>query len=38
MLRGSTIALSQSETHKAVGEKPDAQQSSGQLAFARLKI
>jgi hypothetical protein len=33
----STIALSQSETHKPDGQKPDAQQASAQLAFARLK-
>jgi hypothetical protein len=37
MLCVSTIALSQSETHKPDGQKPDAQQASAQLAFARLK-
>jgi hypothetical protein len=37
MLCVSTIALSQSETHKPDGQKPDAQQESAQLAFSRLK-
>jgi hypothetical protein len=37
MLCVSTIALSQSQTHKPDGQKPDAQQASAQLAFARLK-
>jgi hypothetical protein len=33
----ATIALPQSEVHKAGGQKPDAQQTPAQLAFARLK-
>src|SRR6184192_2056418 len=37
MLCVSPIALSQSETHKGDGQKPYAQQTSAQLAFARLK-
>lgn len=37
MLCVSTIALSQSETHKPDGQRPDAQEASAQLAFARLK-
>ena len=37
MLCVSTIALSQSETHKPDGQKPDAQPASAELAFARLK-
>ena len=37
MLCVSTIALSQTETHKPDGQKPDAPQTSAQLAFARLK-
>jgi hypothetical protein len=37
MLFGSAMALSQSEMHKAPDQRPDAQQASAQLAFARLK-
>lgn len=37
MLGVSTIAFSQSETHGPDGQKLEAQQSSAQLAFARLK-
>jgi hypothetical protein len=37
MLCASTIALSQSEPHKLDGQKPEAQHTSAQLGFARLK-
>jgi hypothetical protein len=37
MLCLSTIAWSQSETHKPDGQKPDMQQLPAEMAFARLK-
>jgi hypothetical protein len=37
MLCVSTVALPQSEAHHPGGQKPDGQQASAQLAFARLK-
>jgi len=37
MLCGAAIATSHSETREPTGQKPDAQQTSAQVAFARLK-
>ena len=37
LLCGAAIATSHSETREPVGQEPDAQQASAQLAFTRLK-